>query len=155
MNVRNLGQGNKSWVWLCIATWKPQACGSRSQKLWDMKTPKTHTNNVHPIPSHHVRIVPMLKGMGVILPSLGLSSCLGMLPWICFHTPSLKDQLVSVWTMMGTNCYHRIPAGKGRYSTGSTKSISLSLTVIHTHTQTHANHLPCPKQTPTQVLPTG
>lgn len=48
-----------------------------------------------------------------------------------FSHIALKDQLVSMWTMKGTNCYHGIP--KGRYPTGSTKSISLFLSLSYTN----------------------
>lgn len=139
MNVRNLGQGNKSWVWQCIATGKPQACGPCSQKLWHMKYHKTHTNSIH------------VKGGGSDSAINNAFIMLGNATLYPCSPTSLKDQMVSVWTMDGANCYRGSPATKHGNPAGSTKSISLPLT----RSQTHANHLPCPKQTPTQVLLTG
>lgn len=123
MNVRNLGQWNKSWVWLRITTWKPQACGLCSQKLWDMKKLQTHTNN-----THWVRLVPMFEGKGAMLPPPEHSSCLGM----PFSHAAFKVQLGSCgqWRLLiATTGFLRL---QNRHPTGSTKSIFLLL--IHTNT---------------------
>lgn len=156
MNVRNLGQGNKSWGWLRIASHKPAVNVPRSYET--CRTVK-HTPTIYvPLPPPPgVRPVPMLKGVGVILLSTGLSHhawechlgsmfthCLGEIRW--FQYGQWMELVASTGFLQP-----RLDTPLGQQN----QSLPFSLSYTHTQSQTHANHLPCPKQTPTQVLLTG
>lgn len=109
-----------------------------------MKNLKTHTNNIHPITSPSgPGLVPMLEGDGSDSAFTGAFIMLGNATLAFSHT-ALKDQLVSVWTMDGANCYHRIPATKGKTTHWVKKNQSLFFFHTHTHTNT-CKSSPLPK----------